>query len=176
MPESRPVETRPGWGVQPPSSPADALTRDLQAACLEQFGPDPGRAVYPKKYFRDDIYTYKGDPDSPTKTPRAPRVCATDDGAAQVAMVLGATRGVRGNAMYYRTPPDPFDPNFDPAALNDGWRDSDTVPYLIFTRGGVEGTPINAAYLLDYFNHGYSVAYAVASAQAEIDGSFGGAQ
>ncbi len=148
MHHKKPIEVATNPAAPPtPVSPADALSQNLHAACVAEFGSDPGRSVYPSKYFRQDIYTYKGDPDGPTRTQRAPRV-------------LGATGTLSGNAM-----------NF--AGLGDGWKDTADVPYLTFNNAaGQLGNPINAAYLLDYFNHGYGWQYALASAQAEVEGSF----
>lgn len=143
------------------------LAKEMAAAQLEEFGPDPGVATFPTKFFRHDIYVYRGDPQqdgteiSGTRTLVRPAYCATAYGAALVSAVLGGAAS---------TPElNPENPN----GLRDGWAVTEDVPYLVFERNGQKGAPINAGYLLSCWTHGYGPDFALHQlAEPEVDGSF----
>ncbi len=163
MPESRPVETQPGWGSNdsPPSSPAAALTREVteaREAELAKLGiADPPAEFFPSKFFdySDKIIAPNGD-----IQPRGPKNCATPYAAARLVQVLGPAKVMMG-------PPAFFD------GLAGSFSDTNLVPWLVFTRNDVDGKPINGGLLMDYWNHGAPWQTALSSSNAEIDGSFG---
>ena len=144
------------------------LAKEMSAAQLEEFGPDPGVATFPAVFFRDDVYVYQGDPNQQgkeiagTRTLVRPRYCATTYGAAQVSELLGGAAET------------PMLNPLNPAGLQYGWTTTANVPYLVFLRNGVKGAPINAGFILDYFTHGYPSDLALQMAQAEVEGSFNG--
>ena len=39
----------------------------MKQAQLEEFGPDPGVATFPSKFFRSDVYVYQGPLPCPPK-------------------------------------------------------------------------------------------------------------
>ncbi len=140
------------------------LAKEMAAAQLEEFGPDPGVATFPSKFFRADVYVYRGDPDgneiNGTRTLVRPRYCATAYGASLVSSVLGEA---------IETPElCPLNPD----GLQFGWQITANTPYLVFSRDGKKGAPINAGFLLDYWTHGYPADLALQMAQQEVDGSF----
>lgn len=141
------------------------LAREMQQAQLEEFGPDPGVATFPTKFFRNDVHVYRGDPDqdgkeiSGTRTQIRPRYCATSYGASLVSTILG------GAAMPMLCP-------LNPDGLQSGWQTTALAPYLVFKRNGKQGAPINAGFLLDFWTHGYPSDFALQMAQMEVDGSF----
>jgi len=135
------------------------LDNEMKQAQLEEFGPDPGVATFPSKFFRSDVYVYQGDPDGPTKTQVRPAYCATNFGADLVAAVLGAAE------MRDLNPE-------NPDGLQFGWKTTADVPYLVFERNGVKGKPVNAGYFLSCWTHGYPPDVALQIAQVDVDGSF----
>ncbi len=145
---------------------AKELAREMSAAQLAEFGPDPGVATFPSQFFRSDVYVYQGNPNqqgkeiSGTRTQVRPRYCATTEGAAQASEMLGGAAET------------PLLCPLNPAGLQFGWQTTANVPYLVFLRNGVKGAPINAGFILDYFTHGYPSDLALQMAQAEVDGSF----
>lgn len=143
---------------------AAQLSASMQAAVLEQFGPDQSTEKFPSKYFNYGVFVIA--PDG-TPTQRAPKYCATTLGASEIAQIFApsspenggtpCTAVVLGNAV-----------NF--SGLLSGWSDTELVPYLAF---GAEkaGPYVNCGLLLDYFNHGWSPAKALEYAQAEVKGA-----
>jgi len=141
------------------------LDKEMKQAQLEEFGPDPGVATFPSKFFRSDVYVYQGDPDGKektgTRTQVRPRYCATNYGADLVSTVLGDAAEIVNLCP------------LNPAGLQFGWQTTADTPYLIFEgAGGKQGAPINAGFLLDYWTHGYPADLALQMAQMEVDGSF----
>lgn len=140
---------------------ATQLSKDLEAAGLVEFGPNPPAEVFPSAYFNHTVRVIAPDGSS---QPRAPKNCATALAASQLAEILGASSVVMGNAVIF-------------SGLLDSWSDSELVPYFVFTdsKDGSVSKPVNAGLLLDYFNHGSSpgqVKQALAGALNEIKGAF----
>jgi hypothetical protein len=140
-----------------------ALTDNLNQARLDQFGPDQPAEEFPDKYFLKDVFTIA--PDGQT-TQRAPRYCATDEGAQELVALFtdnpvesaSAPIIVYGNAI-----------NF--AGLQFGWKDNKDVPYLKFVAGPSTAI-VNGGLLLDYFNHGFPANVAMDGAVNEVQGGF----
>jgi hypothetical protein len=138
----------------------------MASAQLEEFGPDPGVATFPTKFFRNDVYVYQGDVNhegkeiASTRTQVRPRYCATAYGASLMSTVLGGAAET------------PLLCPLNPAGLQFGWQTTANTPYLVFMRGSVKGAPINAGFLLDYYTHGYPSDLALQMAQMEVEASF----
>ena len=158
---------------------ADQLAQEIQEARIEEFGEDQGTERFPAKYFNSGVYVTA--PDGRT-TPRNPRYCATDFGAAEIANVLSASG--RAHLMCSSGEKRPAMPGW--SETNTGaWKDSETVPYLRFRvdvgktqdpeSGPYTGPLVNAALLLDYFNHGYPASRALNSCQLEVWDQFAAA-
>lgn len=125
----------------------------------EQFEADDNPAgQYPIKFFNYGVLTIA--PDG-TPTQRRPKYCATAFAATQLAQLLGAVDVVMGNAI-----------NF--SGLLGSWNDTELVPYLVFSKDGAKGKPINAGLMLDYFIHGYPAAMCMDAAKSEVEASFNG--
>jgi len=147
---------------------AKELSDGLKQAGIDQFGPDQPAEVFPSIYFNPNVVVIQ--PDGST-TPRAPRYCSTNLGATSLLQLFSqdspenggyiCVNIVLGSAM-----------NF--SGLGGGFNDSELVPYLIFDTvvSTAESKPLNAALLLDYFNHGIPPANALANAILEIKGAF----
>lgn len=136
------------------------LAKEIKDAQIAEFGPDPGMATFPKAFFVWGVSVYKGDPKGPTVQPVSPSYCANTYGASRVSGLLGGAKST------------PFLCPLNPAGLMDGWKTTADVPYCVFERNGKAGRPVNAAFLLDYFTHGYPGDLALSMAQQEVDGSF----
>lgn len=134
----------------------EQLNEEMKAAQLDQFGPDPGVATFPSKFFRYDVFVYQGDPKgnevASTRTQVRPSYCATEYGAQAIQSIMGGT-------LSELCP-------LNPAGLQFGWQTTDNTPYLSFG-----GQPVNAAFLLDYFTHGYPPSLAMQMCDMEKEGS-----
>lgn len=140
------------------------LAKEMADAQLEEFGPDPGQATYPKKFFQQDVRVYKGDPegrDAGSASSRVnPEYCANAYGASLVSAIFGGAIET------------PLLCPLNPDGLLDGWKTTKDTPYLIFERNGKKGAPINAGLLLGNWTHGFPGDLALQNAQREVDGSF----
>lgn len=136
------------------------LDAEMKAAQLDQFGPDPGRATYPSKFFDQNVQVYKGDPDGNevggTRTQVNPAYCASDYGAKAIGEILGAVGSVNLCPL-------------NPDGLQFGWATTKNTPYLQF-KDGIAAATINAGYLLSCFAHGYPPDLALHLCQLEIEG------
>ena len=131
---------------------AQELTDALTTARNAEYGN--GVYGFPSQFFNLNVWvTQPGG----TTVQRSPRYCATQYGAEQVAEVLSG-RGlvaklVQAPAMGYEA--------------KGGFSDSEQVPYLVFA-GDYEGAKVNAAILLDCFNHGIPGVKGLNNAQLEV--------
>lgn len=144
---------------------ATQLSKDLEAAVIEQFGDALPAEALPQKYFNYGVFSI--DPRGQL-TQRSPRYCATAFGASALAIALQGEGESIGNVLLGNAI------NF--TGLFGSFSDTELVPYLQFLdSNGHVGKPINAGLLLDYFNHGSSpgqVKSGLANALNEIKGAF----
>lgn len=142
---------------------ANQLSQNVTEARDAEFGPDQTTEQFPSKYF--DYGVFVTAPNGAT-TPRAPRYCATDRGAAELSNVLSSCGRQYMACQIYKSP-----------AMNmeGGWVDNKNVPWCRFAlvtddqkNGPYTGPTINTGLLLDYFNHGFPANRALNSCQLEI--------
>jgi len=88
-----------------------------------------------------------------------PNRCATPYTATCLAQLLGPCEVVMGDPE-----------NWD--GLQFGWKSSELVPYIKFSRDGKTSNPVNAGLIMDYFVHGYPASYVEMCVENEIKGAF----
>ncbi len=154
---SGPVGTLPISQPEPTPASLSREVTEAREAELQSLGiTDPPAEFFPSKFFD---YSDKTIDPRGVSQPRGPKNCVTSYGAARLLQVLGPGRIGLGNPAFYD-------------GLAGSFSDTNLVPWLIFSRNGVEGKPINGGLLMDYWNHGAPWETALMSSQAEVDGSF----
>ncbi len=144
---------------------ASELAEEIRNAREAEF-PGVTEQRFPSKFFNPNIFVKQ--PGGFAPTPRNPRYCATNYGAACLANVLYSQRGLTCLVA--------LAPAMGWAELRSGpFEDSEPVPYLVFgPTGGLAlgsgslAVRVNAGPLLDFFNHNYPVIKALNEVHADI--------
>lgn len=144
---------------------ASELADEIRSAREAEF-PGVTEQRFPSKFFNPNIFVKQ--PGGFAPTPRNPRYCATNYGAACLASVLYSQRGLECLVS--------LAPAMGWTELKSGpFEDSEPVPYLTFRpyfefTSGLEFTVrINAGSLLDFFNHNYpAIQVALNSVHADV--------
>lgn len=131
---------------------AAGLADEMKAARIEQFGPDDGSERWPSVFFDSSVIVTA--PDGRT-SPRAQQYCATSDGAARIANVV---------AIDLKQPCEVV----SQWALGYDAGDSKQVPWLDLGNG----VRVNAALLLQFYDHNYPAQRCLNMTELEIYDAF----